>query len=197
MDNYINSYQSGNQNSLYEKYKNITNISEIPHKYLIQQNPNEFLYKTNIKIIYGFLIALIIVGVMLGGLICILIFNLNVDLWAICFSFAVVGFGFLGVIYNLLSLAIKIKIFLEPDGIEIVYVLLFFCIPIKKKYTYGDRVKFENERAYENISRIIINDNSKKKYIKEMELYNEEAEFLVYILNKHLDLLNLNYSPWS
>ena len=190
-----------NSNTDFEKYKNVTNISEVPHKHLIQSNPNEFQYKKNKKIILHALLFILVSGGVLAGLICILIYKSDdedTNVGGVYIGIALSGFIFITVTLAFFCSALKVKIILEQNCIKIVSIIYFCCLPKKSILKHKEIVRFDveiSERNKSQISIIYYDIELKKKYFETMDFCVEEAEFLAYVLNNHLEYLKTNYAP--
>ena len=170
-----------------DKYKNITNVSQVRNYYITQPSSNEFIIKCN-KVIWALFAFFLISSGFLTLLICLTIFDLGgeTDTVGMIIGFAFTGFLVLFAIRGLSQSIIRQKVILTEEYIEIKSYYLFFCFDNNKKYEYINIKGFQVDNGKDY--RIVLLDDSNEK----IRLFNhkfelEEAEYFVYVVN---DLIN-------
>ena len=188
-----------------DKYKNITNVSQLRNYYIKQPNSNEFIIKCN-KEIFGLIVFLLVASGFLTLFICILVYDFGEYsyggiIFGICFA------GFLATVglFGLLAYKVRQKVILTEDYIQIKNYYILCCLNSNKKYNYTNIKNFEVEikkeydegREATSGPRIICwNNSNKKEYFFDHIFELEEAEYFVYVVNnlinkkKNLGTLN-------
>ena len=138
MDNNYYNYETpyyDTQND--DKYKNITNVSQVRNYYIKQPSSNEFIFKCN-KVIWGVLAFFLISSGFLSLLICLTIFDLGGESspGGMIIGIAFTGFLTALSIFSLFFVIIRQKVILTEDNIQIKTYYLFFCFNSNKIYDY-------------------------------------------------------------
>ena len=182
-----------NQDYYDNRYKNITNVSELNNYYMKQPNNNQFIIKCS-NDVFGLLpIALVFLG-FAAGLACIEIFaedGENKSESGLCFGIGLLGWVFTHLFFGFLMSPIRHKIVFEEIEIKLTIYYLFFCIHRTITYQRGDIKKFEVIREIKdkaNKARIIYydKDNLKRNFPFTHNFTVDEAEYFVYIANNYV-----------
>ena len=182
-----------NQDYYNNRYKNITNVSELNNYYLAQPNNNQFIIKCSNDLI-GFLPVVLITGVFTAILVCLEIFaedDKDKNEFGKCFGIGFVGWVFTSIFFALLMSPIRPKIVFEEIEIKLTIYYLFFCIHRTITYQKGDIKKFEVIREIKdkaNKAKIIYydKDNLKRAFPFTHNFTVDEAEYFVYIANNYV-----------
>ena len=204
-DDYLNIQTDQNQ-----KFAKIKNIAELPHKNITQPRSNKFYILINdldlIKVLY----ASIIIGLCSGCLFAFLYIGTNhsskINLTLIFYYILtgltglifVLSFLFIICCIALLIITFKaIKITLDVDGIEIIKIHYCSCCHKKQIFRTGEikrfDIKIEKKNETEIISIIYYDSNNNEKLLTRNFFYEDEAKYLMYILNNYLQGKNSNY----
>jgi len=194
-----------NQNQNFDKIKN---ISELPHKYITQPKSNEFFILTNkLEGICTIVISLLISTGFLAATICIRIFATDYD-FGIYIGIVFTSFLFLLIliltiyyIYDVLKYPKGIKITLDVDGIKMMKIYRCQCCRNKEILETGEIKRFDvkteqiknNEEIKKLISIIYYDYNNNEKILATKNFDENEANYLIYILNNYLQNNTSNY----
>jgi len=138
MDNNYYNYETANYDAQsVDKYKNITNVSQVRNYYIMQPSSNEFIFKCN-KVIWGLFGFFLMSSGILTLLICLTIFDLGGQIYigGMIIGFAFAGFLVVLAIRGLSQSIIRQKVILTDEYIEIKSYYLLFCFDSNKKYDY-------------------------------------------------------------
>ena len=182
-----------------DKYKNITNVSQLPNYYIKQPNSNEFIIKCN-NMIWGVLALLLGSSGFLSFFICDTIYDLGgeTNTGGIIFGIAFSGFlTVLGILGFLCSI-VRQKVILFEDYIQIKSYYILCCINSNKIYNYTDInsfqvdiIKEKNDDGVEvekDIKIVCYNKFNEKKYFFAHNFGLEEAEYFVYVVNNFINM---------
>ena len=195
-----------NQNQNFDKIKN---ISELPHKYITQPKSNEFFILINgLKDICMSLFVLLISGGFLAGLICIRIFTTDYNPFGLYIGLGLMGFmflvGLISIIFSIYNFFLSekgIKITLDVDGIKMINVYRCPCRHSKQILETGEIKRFDvkidliqNDEEIQKLISIIYYDyNNNEKLLAKKYFDENEANYLIYILNNYLQSNTSNY----
>jgi hypothetical protein len=177
-------------NRAYNKYKNITNVSQLSNYYIKQPNSNEFIIKCN-NLFWGISAGLLISSGFLAGLICILIFddsknqNTGGIIFGICFS------GFLACInlFGFLLIPLREKVILTENYIQIKSYRILCCFNSDKVYEYININSFQvdtqesSDKKGKDYNIVYLDIYNKKNRLFDHNFELEEAEYFVYVVN--------------
>ena len=184
-----NQTNNNDQNYLNDKYKNISNVSQLPNYYIKQPEQNKLIIGCQREIFLGLLLFFVSSG-FLTGLICIEVFDVPGEKSeiGIYFGYAFLGFLMCLSIYGMFSSPLKQIVTFEDTGLKIVSILIFCFIPKTKFYKYSEirrlDVKTENGRN----SIIYFDENNNKKSLFPHNFSLEEAEYFKYLANKYIEV---------
>ena len=176
-----------------EKYKSITNISQLSNHYIKQPKPNEFIIKCGSEfwvIVFLFLIA--------SGFIFILIWILIYDNSE---NKSYIGMALEGTIAciflkAILTYKIRQKVILTEDCIQKKTYYLLCCLNKNETYNYKNIKNFQVDIQTKKNSE---GDETKSNYIVFLDAYNnmhfffghnfnlEEAEYFIYVVNNFIN----------
>ena len=197
-----------NQNQNFDKIKN---ISELPHKYITQPKSNEFFILINgLKEFCMSLFILLISLCFLAAIICISLFSTDCDpigryigLAFASFFFVLLLIANLSLIFNFFQSPKGIKITLDVDGIKMIEIYRCPCHnkqisetgEIKRFDVKTDIIKNDEEtkKSIKSISIIYYDHNNNEKLLAKENFDENEANYLIYILNNYLQSNTSNY----
>ena len=187
------------QNNIYQDYiysptqsdpnldfSTIKSIADIPHKVIKQPSPNEFYIPYN-EPRWPLLLVLLVSGGFCSGLICVQIYYDDPDksVIGIYIGIALTGFIFIMGLYGNITNHISMNIFLEDNSIRIVNTWNCCCFHSTTFIRSGEIRRFD----IEEITKVVYFDNNEKKtYFLNLNFFGDEARYLVYVLNNHLNL---------
>ena len=195
-NNYI---YSPNQCNPYIDYNTIKSLADIPHKLIKQLSSNEF-YIPFKRYRWLPLLFLLVSGGFCGGLICIQIFepnNENKNEGGIYFGIFFAGFMFIIVLIAFIINHISLNIILEENSIRLIYTWNFSCFHSTKIIRSGDVLRFAIELSQTNKPETIVyfDRDEDRKILISLKFFGDEASYLVYVLNNHLEtMLNNPYN---
>lgn len=181
-----------NQNQLVDNmdFTNAQSLADVPHKQIKQLSPNEYF------IPYGsgrWQICLFILVAAFFFVTCILI-----QIYASEDNKSTIGV-YIGIVFSgfLLSLGlygffgqtINLTIILEDNGIRL--VRQYNCGCKKSSIIRKEEIsRFETELRERSSNKSILyyDKDQIKKYIITLDFFEKEADYLVYVLNKHLNI---------
>ena len=196
-NNYI---YSPNQCNPYIDYNNIKSLADIPHKLIKQLSPNEFYISFKKQYRWLPLLSLLVIGGFCAGLICIQIFDDDSDSKnapGIYIGIFITGFLFIFVLIAFIINHISLNIILEENSIRFIYTWNFSCFHSTKIIRRGDILRFAIELSLRNKKETIIYFDAAedRKILISLKFFGDEANYLVYILNNHLQtMLNNAYN---
>ena len=196
-----------NQNQNFDKIKN---ISELPHKYITQPKSNEFFILTNngLKGICLLLLILLIPLCILAAMICISLFDIDYDpigryIGIVFASFWILLFLIFNirVFLDFFQYPKGIKITLDVDGIKMIEIYRCPCRHKKGISETGEIKRFDvktdlikNDEVITKLISIIYYDyNNNEKILATKNFDENEANYLIYILNNYLQSNTSNY----
>ena len=181
-----------NQDYYKNRYKNITNVSELNNYYLAQPNNNQFIINRSNDWI-GCLPVALITGVFTAISVCVEIFaedDKDKSEFGLFFGIGFFGWVFTSIFFTFLMSPIRHKIVFEEIEIKLTIYYLFFCIHRTITYQKGDIKKFEVKRNKDkaNKAKIIYydKDNLKRAFPFTHNFTVDEAEYFVYIANNYV-----------
>ena len=194
-----------NQNQNFDKIKN---ISELPHKYITQPKSNEFFILINgLKVFCMSLFILLITLCFLAGIICICLFATDYEPIGRYIGLAFASFLFLlfllaniGLIHDFFQSPKGIKITLDVDGIKMIKI--YRCPCHNKQISETGEIKrfdvktdlIKNDEVITKLISIIYYDyNNNEKLLVKKYFDENEANYLIYILNNYLQSNTSNY----
>jgi len=180
-----------------EKYKSITNISQLSNHYIKQPKSNEFIIGCGCEF-WGLLLFCLTGCGFFTGLIFILIYDKsdNKSTGAIIFGIIFTGFLFGIALRGILTYRIRQKVILTEDYIQIKAYYILCCLNKNEIHNYMNIKNFQVDKKTERNSE---GDEIKINYIVCMDIFNkknyffdknfslEEAEYFVYIVNDFIN----------
>ena len=120
-----------------DKYKNITNISQLTNHYIKQLNSNEFIIKCN-NTFWSIIVFLFGTSCFLTIMICILLLDesKNKNTGGLIFAICFLGILFLVGLFSFLFTPIRHKVFLTENYIQIKVYRILCCFNSDKTYDY-------------------------------------------------------------
>ena len=192
-NNYNDNLINNSPNYQNKDFENIHSIADLPHRIITQPKENEFsIFLSGWKDTWMSLSISAVFGAPGVGLIFYLIFSSSSKKeWA--YTWIVVSFLFCAMclfftIFGTVQTFKKMKIILDVDGLKIIKIYLCPCRHYLQIITTGI-TRFEMSFDTKNASLISINyyDNyGKKEILVTLDFFEDEARYLVYILNKYL-----------
>ncbi len=175
-----------------DKYKNITNVSQIPNYYIKQSSPNVFIIKCS-NLIFLPLSFFLAGSGFLAGLICIKLFCSpeNTNIIGLYFGISFISFILIVLIYAILAFPLKEIVYFEDIGFKVVSVIVFFCIHKTKFYKYQEYRSIDiqiqiKQNTITKVNLIYFNENNNKKLLFSHNFTLEEAEYFKYIVMKYI-----------
>jgi len=180
-----------------EKYKSITNISQLSNHYIKQPKPNEFIIKYDSD--FWVLVFLFLIG---SGFFFILIWILiygdseNKSYIGIILCMGIVGTIACICLCGILTYKIRQKIILTEDYIQKKTYYLLCCLNKNETYNYKNIKNFQVDIQTKKNSE---GDETKSNYIVFLDVYNnenyffghnfnlEEAEYFIYVVNNFIN----------
>ena len=171
-----------------DKYKNITNISQLSNHYIEQLNSNEFIIKCN-NTFWSIIVFLFGTSCFLTIMICILLLDesKNKNTGGLIFAICFLGILFLVGLFSFLFTPIRHKVFLTENYIQIKVYRILCCFNSDKTYDYININNFQvdiNQKKGGSVTNIAYLDiYNKKNILFDHDFESEEAEYFVYVVN--------------
>ena len=186
-------YEEPNNVDNFDKYKSITNISQLRNYYIKQPNANEFIIKCECGF-WFLMIPLFILIFSISIYIYALIFDkesIN-DMKGIIILILVLGFLILINLIVILLYPIRKKVILFEEYFKIITYHLLCCYKKNKIYSYMNIKYFQVKTLIipfnKEINIIFYFDiNNRKKQFFPHNFKKEEAEYFVYIINGYIN----------
>ena len=131
-----------------EKFKNITNISQLFNHYIKQLKPNEFSIRCRTDLVFFFSISTLIGIAVFSVLIWVLNKFENIDVGFIMVIIFIVVFGGVACFscYGLLTFEIRQKVILAEDYIQIKTFYILCCLNKNEILNYMNLKSFQVEK---------------------------------------------------
>ena len=171
-----------------DKYKNITNISQLSNHYIEQLNSNEFIIKCN-NTFWSIIVFLFGTSCFLTIMICILLLDesKNKNTGGLIFAICFLGILFLVGLFSFLFTPIRHKVFLTENYIQIKVYRILCCFNSDKTYDYINinnfQVDINEKKNGKDINIVYLDIYNKKKRLFDHNFESEEAEYFVYVVN--------------
>ena len=200
-NNYNDNLINNSPNYQNKNFENIHSIADLPHRIITQPKENEFsIFLSNCEYTWIGLSISAVFGAPGLGLIFYLIFSSSskkeIFITWIVASFLFCAMCLFFTIYALVITFKKMKIILDVDGLKIIKIYLCPCRHDLQIITTGI-TRFEMSFDTKNASLISINyyDNyGKTETLVTRRFFEDEARYLVYILNKYLQKNSSNFA---
>ena len=174
-------------NNLDEKYKNITNVSQVKNEYIIQPEQNKFIIN-NSNNLYGAILAFCFFLIILVSMILTIIvyYSEEGSNSLKIFFFVFFGIILLLLLINIFFTPLKRIVTFEETSFKIDNIRIFSCFSKTIIYKYSEVRKFDIELKF-NQKRIVYYDKNEEKKFLFSQVFNiEEAEYFIYCANKYL-----------
>ncbi len=154
-----------------EKYKSITNISQLSNHYIRQPKSNEFIIGFDDEFWCLLFFCLVECG-FFTGLIFILIYdkNDNKSIGAIIFGIIFTGFQFVIILWGILTSIIRQKFIITDDYIQIKAYYILCCLNKNEIHNY---MNIKNFQVDIQTKRNSDGDEIKINYIVCMDIFNK------------------------
>ena len=183
------------------KFEKIKNIEDLPHKFITQPKSNEFsiFISDNSDTYIGLCVSLVFGSPAIGLIIYIIFashYNKDAVYNGIIISFLFFLFSLFFTILDLVTNFKRVRIILDVDGLKIIKI--YKCLCRQSKYIFEKEIK-SIEMSYDKRKKSFINinyyDNNNEKHLLVRRSFDEdEAGYLVYILNNYLQGKSSSFS---
>ena len=192
-----NQTNSNDLQYLDNKYKNVTNVSQIPNYYIKQPNQNTFIFKCSCRLI-GIIFAFFIFSGFLFLLISVILFGTDDDnakddgndsYVIFYFIIAIVAFCTIILLYGILIFPLRETVYFEDTGFRIVTVIVFFCIHKIRFYKYQDlsiHISIDLENNKIKSVNLYVKENNRNLFMLNHNFTLEEAEYFKYVAMKYI-----------